>query len=255
MATLIIGGISLSEWEIPERINFGGRQQVTVHKLIGGNRTVDAMGPDPDDVRWSGRFRGPNALTRATALDALRASGAEVPLYYLGRVLTVVITQFRADAERSYEIPYQITCTVVADNINGALGAIVSNLDAVVGAALTVAVALSASGTSSAQTQTASAVATVSSAVDAAGTLQGASAVTLQSIASTVYTASSTIGTIATGLDATLGVGSGTDAGVDPDVMAAFITSQLQNCTDESVAIDSQNNINLIGKNLALATG
>jgi hypothetical protein len=58
MATVTIGGISLSEWEIPERINFGGKQQVTVHKLIGGNRVIDAMGPDPDDVRWSGRFRG-----------------------------------------------------------------------------------------------------------------------------------------------------------------------------------------------------
>lgn len=252
MATLIIGGISLNEWEIPERINFGGRQQLTVHKLIGGSRVVDAMGPDPDDVRWSGRFRGPSALNRANALDALRASGAQVPLFYLGKFLTVVVSEFKPGAERFYEIPYQITCTVVADNVNGPLATVVNGLDVLVGAALTVATALSFGGTTSAELQTAAAVASVSDAVSAAGSLQDASAATLQSVSTTVYTASTTLGTLATGLDASIGVGAGTDAGVDPDQMAAFVTSQFQSITDESVALGSKDNIDLIGKNLAL---
>jgi hypothetical protein len=255
MATVTIGGISLSEWEIPERINFGGKQQVTVHKLIGGTRVIDAMGPDPDDVRWSGRFRGPTALQRSAALDLLRASGAEVPLIYLGKFLTVVITDFRCDAERSYEIPYQITCTVVSDNVNGALGAIVAGLDAIVGSALTVAAAFSSGGTSAAAISTAASVANVTSAVSAAGSLQDASAATLQSVSSTVYTSSVALGSIATGLDATLGVGVGTDAGVDPDKMVAFVGSQLLNCGDEYAAIGSQNSVDLIGKNLALNMG
>lgn len=255
MATVTIGGISLSEWEIPEKINFGGRQEHTVHKLIGGNRVVDAMGPDPDDIKWSGRFRGPTALQRANALDALRSAGAELPLIYLNKFMTVLISEFRADAERPYEIPYSITCTVVADNVNGALSSIVSGLDAIVGAALTVAAAFTAGGTSSSEISTAAAVTSVSTAVSNAGSLQDASAATLQSVSSTVYTASTTLGTIATGLDATLGVGVGTLAGVDPDQMTAFLNTQLLNCGDEYAALGSKDNIDLIGKNLSLTAG
>lgn len=255
MATVTIGGISLSEWEIPEKINFGGRQEHTVHKLIGGNRVVDAMGFDPHDVKWSGRFRGPTALQRANALEAMCSLGAQVPLIYLGKFLTVIIADFSPEPERSYEIPYTIVCTVVSDNVNGALSSIVSGLDAIVGAALTVAAAFSAGGTSSSELATAAAVATVSTAVSAAGSLQGASAATLQSVSSTVYTASTTLGTIATGLDATLGVGVGTGAGVDPDQMTAFLNTQLLNCTDEYSALGSKDNIDLIGKNLSLTAG
>lgn len=139
MASVVLGGIVFQDWEIPESINFGGAQQVSVHKLIGGTRVVDAMGPDPADVTWSGRFRGPNAMFRAQAMDAMRAAGAQVPLYYLSTFVTVVITSFKAQPERFYEIPYTITCIIVEDPINDLLGAVVSGLDAVVGDALTVA--------------------------------------------------------------------------------------------------------------------
>lgn len=139
MATVVIGGISLQSWEIPEHINFGGRQQVALHKLIGGQRVVDAMGPDAADVRWSGRFRGSNAMLRAQALDAMRAAGAEVELYYLSTFLLVVITEFRAEPERFYEIPYTITCTVVSDPINDVLASAVQSLDVAVSDALTAA--------------------------------------------------------------------------------------------------------------------
>lgn len=139
MASVVIGAVSLQEWEIPEHINFGGRQHVAAHKLIGGTRVIDAMGPDPADVRWSGRFRGPDAMFRAQALDAMRASGAEVPLYYLSTFVTVVITEFHADPERSYEIPYHITCMIVADPINAVIAEAVAGIDVIVNEALSVA--------------------------------------------------------------------------------------------------------------------
>jgi len=255
MVSLVLGGITFQNFEIPEHINFGGSQHAVVHKLIGGNRVVDAMGPDPDDVSWSGRFRGPGAMERAQAIDAMRAAGGQVTLSYMSTFLVVLITDFKADPERVYEIPYKITCTVVSDLINDALGAVVDSLDVIVSNALTIASSFTSGGTSSAQVSTAAAVGTVSSAVSAAGTLQGASSAALTAVSSTVYTAVSTIDGIATGLDATLGVGTGTDAGVDPDQMTSFITSQLQNCTDESAALFSKDNINLIGKNLALNQG
>lgn len=255
MVKLVLGSITFQDFEIPERINFGGKQHAAVHKLIGGNRVVDAMGPDPDDVNWSGRFRGPNAMERAQALDAMRSAGAQVTLSYMSTFLVVLITDFKAEPERFYEIPYKITCTVVSDPINDSLGAIVDGIDTIIGNALTVAASFTAGGTSAPQIATAAAVASVSSAVSAAGSLQDASAATLTTVSSTVYNSASTIDGIATGLDATIGVGAGTLAGVDPNQMASFITTQLQNTTDESAALFSRDNINLIGKNLALQQG
>ena len=43
---VILGGIVFQDFKIPERINFGGAQRLVVHKLVGGNRTVDALGSD-----------------------------------------------------------------------------------------------------------------------------------------------------------------------------------------------------------------
>lgn len=254
MTTVVIGGISLSEWEIPEKINFGGKQKVVVHKLIGGSRVVDAMGPDPTDVTWSGRFRGPSAVTRAQALDAMRAAGAEVPLFYLSTFVTVVITDFRADAERFYEIPYTITCTVVSDAINDALGPIVPGLDSIVSTALSVAAAFSAGSGDPSQVSAGAAVAAVQTAVTATGTLQGASLPALVSLHGVVNTQSAALAGIANGLDVTLGatVGIGTPPGVNPSAMASWLTGQMTTSQDEVVALSSKDNIDLIGKNLAL---
>ena len=255
MSTLVIGGISLSDWEIPERINFGGRQHAVIHKLIGGTRVIDAMGPDPTDVTWSGRFRGPSATTRAQALDAMRAAGAEVPLFYLSTFVTVVITEFRADAERFYEVPYTITCTVVSDTINDALGPIVPGLDSIVSTALSVAAAFSAGDSDSSQQSTAAAVAAVQTAVVATGTLQGAPLPALASLHGVVNTQSAALAGIAGGLDLALGsnVGIGAASGVDPAAMASWLTGQMTASQDEAVALSSKDNVDLIGKNMTLA--
>lgn len=255
MSTLVIGGISLSDWEIPERINFGGKQRVALHELIGGTRVVDAMGPIPDPVTWSGRFRGPSATTRAQALDAMRAAGAEVPLFYLSTFVTVVITEFRADAERPYEVPYTITCTVVSDTINDALGPIVPGLDSIVSTALGVAAAFSAGGSDSSQVATGAAIAAVQTAVATAGTLQGAPLPALVTLHGVVNTQSAALAGIAGGLDLTLGsnVGTGTAAGVDPSSMATWLNGQMTASQDEAIALSSKDNVDLIGKNLTLA--
>ncbi|KAA0685998.1 hypothetical protein DTW90_34495 [Neorhizobium sp. P12A] len=255
MASLILGNITFQGFEIPEAINFGGRQETKVHKLLGGQRVVDTMGPDPDPVRWSGQFRGPDAMERAQSLDALRASGAQIPLYYLSTFVTVVISEFQANPNRPYEIPYRITCTVVDDNVNGPLGVIVNGIDAIVSSALSVAASFSAGGTDDAALQTASAVASVSTAVGNVGSLADAPATALQGISTAVYASSTTLGNLSTSLDATLGVGVGTDAGVDPDQMAAFVTGQVQNCADEVMTLSSKDYIDLVGKNVALAAG
>ena len=113
MTTLTLGGVVFADFEIPDAINFGGEQSLIVHKLPGGNRVIDAMGPDDADIRWSGRFRGPNAEERALLLDFMRRAGQQVLLSWSLERFQVVIREFTAHFQQAYEIPYSIACTVV----------------------------------------------------------------------------------------------------------------------------------------------
>jgi prophage DNA circulation protein len=116
--TVISTGAQLifTSFEVPERIPFGGRQTLAVQKLIGGKRTVDAMGKDDKPLAWSGRFLGQNALARARFLDYLRTSGELVHLNWSEMSYMVVVEDFAPDFEREYNIPYSISCMVVENN-------------------------------------------------------------------------------------------------------------------------------------------
>lgn len=113
---LSLGDVLFADLEVPERITFGGGQQLVVHKLVGGTRVVDAMGRDDLPLRWSGTFMGKDALSRARYLDAMRIAGQAVPLVWSELLYTVVVARFEADFEREWMIPYRIICEVVADH-------------------------------------------------------------------------------------------------------------------------------------------
>ena len=53
---LLLGPIAFGGREVPDKINWGGKQMLAVHKNIGGTRVIDAMGPDPVDIKWAGHF-------------------------------------------------------------------------------------------------------------------------------------------------------------------------------------------------------
>jgi hypothetical protein len=53
---LVLGPVAFSDFEDPERIRFGGAQRLAVHKLPGGARVIDALGPDDTEIGWSGIF-------------------------------------------------------------------------------------------------------------------------------------------------------------------------------------------------------
>jgi hypothetical protein len=113
--TLTLGGVVFAGFEIPETINFGGDQKLTVHKLPGGKRVIDAMGPDDADIRWSGRFRGESGEQRGILLDFMRRQGQKALLAWGLHRYQVVIRSFEANYQNPYEIPYSIACTVVVD--------------------------------------------------------------------------------------------------------------------------------------------
>ena len=117
---LTLGGVVFAGFEIPESINSGGEQQLVVHKLPGGNRVVDALGPDDAEIRWSGRIRGSNAEARALLLDFMRRQGQQILLTYGLHRYQVVVHEFTANFQYGgLEIPYSIGCTVVRDETQG----------------------------------------------------------------------------------------------------------------------------------------
>lgn len=111
---LTLGDVLFRDFEIPSKITgaIGGKQQLAKHKLIGGARVTDAMGDDPEDPAWEGRFRGSDAEDRAQQIAAIKAAGQEVLLTFGSLQYTVVIEEFVADYMQAYEIPYRIKCYI-----------------------------------------------------------------------------------------------------------------------------------------------
>lgn len=128
---LIIGdSFDFSRYEIPEKITFGGEQRLVVHELVGGVRVIDAMGRADAPLEWSGLFQGETAMARARYLDGLRIAGKPLMLGWDELRYKVVMSSFRADYERFYQIPYRINCTVLEDLSNPVVAIVDAGIDA-----------------------------------------------------------------------------------------------------------------------------
>lgn len=115
-APLIIGNLVLAGHEVPSRISIGGAQAVTIHKLPGGGRIIDAMGADAGAIVWHGLFVGPDAAQRARLLDVMRVQGLPQILSFGDYTLTVVIVQYEYDyQDRGAIISYRIKGEIVPD--------------------------------------------------------------------------------------------------------------------------------------------
>lgn len=109
-----IAGVRLTGLAVPESMNFGGAQRVMVHKLPGGARQIDAMGPDDAEIEFKGYFTGPFGCDIADELDTIRQAGAAVPLICGMTARMVVITDFTWRVTGGgWIIPYEVRCTVM----------------------------------------------------------------------------------------------------------------------------------------------
>lgn len=248
---LVLGSVTFAGYEIPEHMPFGGEQRVHVHKLVGGERVVDAMGPDDADIVWSGRFQGGDAVGRARQLDRLRKSGAEVSLSWMGLFYRVIVTHFRAQTERFYQVPYEIGCTVIEDPSSGLGSALAATLDSLVAGDLTAAAALPLSDAPE------TAVASLQTAVTTAGALQGADPTTLAPVLTAADAASTSLGSAVTASDVlinTASVGGVTAGGFPPD-MATGLLAQVVQVQTETALLDAQALIGRVNVNLQNAQG
>ncbi len=113
--TLTLGDFQFQNMEVPANIIVAAGQRAVMHKLIGGARVIDTMGPDPGPLSWSGMLLGSQALARALALKQMSDAGKQVRLSFSQFSFWVVITQCALDFEAEFRIPYQIICEIAAD--------------------------------------------------------------------------------------------------------------------------------------------
>ena len=146
MATdfLVLGGIVFDDWSTPDRMPFGGAQITAVHKLPGGARVVDTLGPDEMDIQFTGVMYAGNAVGVAESLDALRLTGAQVPLMFAGRFYMVIVARTKVDIRRFPQLAtYHVTCLVTQNTMAGNLNANPSTVTALVSADLSTAMNIS----------------------------------------------------------------------------------------------------------------
>jgi hypothetical protein len=116
---LILGPVVFEQFEVPEQINFGGWQRIAVHRLVGGGRVIDAMGPEEPEISFEGVFSGSTSVLRARSLDVLRRTGEPIPLIWDSFYYTVLVRQFTAMYTSATWIPYSVSCAVIRDEAAG----------------------------------------------------------------------------------------------------------------------------------------
>jgi hypothetical protein len=117
---LMLGPVIFDQFSTPERMGFGGEQAMVVHRLPGGRRQIDLLGPNDDNLSWHGRFFGDGAHAKALLLDSLRRQGVRLPLSFAGQAHMVVIEHFRAEIERlPLAVSYSISCVIASVGVGG----------------------------------------------------------------------------------------------------------------------------------------
>jgi len=112
-AALILGDVIFGHMEVPDSLNFGGSQMLSMHQLVGGARVINALGRSDEDISWNGFFFGEAAFERARALDFIRTHGVKIELVFGELIYFGIIKSFHADLQRVYQIPYSIIFTII----------------------------------------------------------------------------------------------------------------------------------------------
>lgn len=141
---LTLGSFEFQGFEVPESIKISAKQQVAVHKLVGGKRVVDVLGTDFENLTWTGWMVGTSAPDRTKAIEDMRDAGMPVTFTLEDYSFSVVITGFSSDFQHTYRRPYSIELTIIArqDSVS-ALDALTGSLDALINSDIGEALGLS----------------------------------------------------------------------------------------------------------------
>jgi|SRR5215469_1520069 len=140
---LVLGGLVFDDFSTPSRMPWGGSHALAIHKLPGGSRVIDKLGPDEADFTWNGFFWGADAFDRAKQLDAMRISGATVPLTWGGMAWNVIVSHAEPVMCRfPLYVHYSITVVVASAPMLGQLGQIPAGIDSLLAADIASAMAI-----------------------------------------------------------------------------------------------------------------
>ncbi len=243
---LTLGAVVFQGFEVPETIPFGGEQALTVHRLPGGSRVIDAMGTNDDDIPWSGRFRGYQAESRARILEGYKNSATVLQLTYSGRRYQVIVQRFRGDFQQQFEIPYSISVCVVSDGSNPILGNI-PGIDQLIGTDLANAVTL---GGAINLASINSAIGTVQTAISAVQTLKNAPLTSITGIASAIGSTQASVLSVATQAEAALAAAGVFTPGNSPTALVASLTAQSNGFSQLNNLYQMGATLSRMGKNL-----
>jgi hypothetical protein len=130
---LTLGGITFDAFSTPRRMGAGGKHALVVHKLPGGSRVIDTLGPDEDNIAWDGEFFGNSTMGSVLALDGMRAAGQVISLTFAGQFRSVIIDHFSYRWRREpVWAEYNISCIVYQNPSFGNLGGAVAIIDTLI---------------------------------------------------------------------------------------------------------------------------
>ena len=132
---LALGPFLFTDFAVPETLPGGGKQQLRVHKLPGGDRIVDAMGPDDDDRSFEVLHVGSGSADDVLLLDQMRISGLPYPYSNGMEARIVVIASHTWKVEKFPNVIHSSLTLTPVDNPGGS-GAAVSSIDSLIGSDL-----------------------------------------------------------------------------------------------------------------------
>lgn len=110
-----LGSVSFADIEVPEKISWGGKQDIVKQKLPGGQVVLNSMGIEFPPITWSGIFDGFSALDRSRELYTMMNASAIVALSWNDRSYKVLVSDYEAEDTKTNWIPYKVTCIVLSD--------------------------------------------------------------------------------------------------------------------------------------------
>lgn len=120
---LALGPFAFEDFAVPDTLPGGGKHQLKVHKMPGGDRVVDCMGPDDDDRTFTVVIVSSDAMDQCLTLDAMRIQGGAWP-YSNGMEARVVVIAACTWTVEKFPNVIHVTLTLTpADNPAGPQGA------------------------------------------------------------------------------------------------------------------------------------
>jgi hypothetical protein len=227
MTTLVLGNFTFQDFEIPEEIGFGGDQRLSIKKMVGGVRDIQALGTDWRPIQWSGTFfptaAGQSALDRALALKQIQDAAQPVQLSWDELLLKVYIRSFEPDY-RFARIPYRIVCEVLQDLTAKQSNNAGQNADDILGGDLN---SLTSIASSIGNSTLSNLVGGVSSAMGAVSTFVGAGQGTIASVLGPLNSAMQGVTSMISQTDSVLGSVTSV-AGVLPGLPIASAVGSFQ---------------------------